>query len=327
MPIILKPSGFTNVGNTCYMNSVLQALLSSNYLNTYLIRYLQKYVEQKIDITEYFSPMIIEYLRIALDIYNTNNNTYTPITFKRTLDTNIKYFNGSQQHDGQEFLLAIMNEFIDSSKDKNIGHIINKICGGKYKQMICCTKCYHIEYNRSKFLEITLPIPSNTDIMRYSQQNQYDHHGNNYTNTNTMVMRNSHSINMEHCFTKFGEREFLYGSNQWFCPKCKTKVEAVKKLEIDEVPDLTILTFARFQGEVKNCALINIYENINLEGRRLTLIATVNHNGSVNGGHYTAKIKRNNIWYIANDASVYPTTINNVISDPSIYLAFYQAIY
>lgn len=326
MPIVFKPSGFTNVGNTCYMNSVLQALLSSNYLNTYLLKYLESCISHKINIIEYFSPMMREYLRIALEIYNTNNNTYTPTLFKRTLDKNLKAFLGSQQQDGQEFLLAIMNEFIDSSKDKNIGNIINKICGGKYKQMISCTQCYHIEVSRSKFLEITLPIPSDEDINRYAQKNQYGQYGNNYANNN-MGIYNSHRINMEHCFIKFGEREMLFGSNKWFCPKCKKKVEAVKKMEIDEVPDLTILTFARFQGNAKNNIPISIYENINLEGRRLGLIATVNHSGSVDGGHYTAKIKRNNNWYVANDSAVYPTTINNVISDSSIYLAFYQAIY
>jgi len=315
MPIDFKPTGLTNVGNTCYMNSVLQALLSSTYLNTYLLRYLKGCIAHKININEYFSPMTIEYLRVAANIYN-NNNTYTPITFKKTLDTNLKAYVGYQQHDAQEFLLAIMNEFIDSSKDKNIGNIINRVCGGKYREMISCTKCYHIEYKRSKFLEITLPIPLTSDISKYY-----------HSGPNDTMMRNLQSVNLEHCFEKFGEREFLHGSNQWHCPKCKKKVDAVKKMEVDEVPDLTIITFSRFIGNNKNNTHVNIYENINLEGRRLTLIATVNHSGGVNGGHYTARIKRNNNWFIANDASIYPTTINNVVKDPSIYLAFYQAVY
>lgn len=325
MPIDFKPTGLTNVGNTCYMNSVLQALLSSTYLNTYLMRYLEGCVSHKININEYFSPMIIEYLRVVANVYN-NNNTYTPISFKRTLDMKLPDFNDYRQHDAQEFLLAIMNEFIDSSKDKNIGNIINKVCAGKNRQLLTCTKCYHIKWDKFKFFEITLPIPTKEDMVEYSHT-QY--------NSNIGPNHSLHTVNMEHCFEKYGKREFLFGMNQWFCPVCKKKVDAIKKEEIVEVPDLTIITFARFsQKEIngktivlKNSTPINIYENINLEGKRLRLIATVNHSGSVDGGHYTARIKRNNNWFIANDTSMYPTTINNVVSDPSIYLAFYQAIY
>lgn len=283
--------GFQNLGNTCYMNSALQALLSSNVLNTSLILYLKK----NPDSVTNMSSIVKQYYKIILDLISDNQTMYSPKNFKHTLDKENVWFRGTRQHDANEFMVYLIGEFTDNKYNSDIVELVKRVCFGRYKQYVSCSECKNTGINYFKFLDVQLPIPD--------KQNP----------------------DLEDCFIKFAQNEKLENDNKWYCSICDKKVEAYKRMELEDIPEVAIFTFNRFTGLRKNNKLIKIYERIELEGKKLKLISTVNHYGDVNGGHYVAYVSRNSVWYRADDSNVSKINgIQQVLSDSSVYMVIYQ---
>lgn len=298
MSVVTRVRGFENLGNTCYMNAGLQVLLSSNIINTALMLYIKKSPKA----LEKFSPILIEYCKIIVDMIPKEEGqhayrSYRPSSFKSVVGRENDFFGGSAQRDSHEFLSYIINEFADQKRDKGIANIFRKLCFGKYKQYLSCAECEEVTIKYFNFLDVILPIPDTKKVPK---------------------------PDLESCFKKFAEYELLDDKNKWFCPKCKKHVRALRKMEIHEVPDLAIFTFNRFTGTEKNNTPIEIFKAIKLEEKKLKLIGILNHHGSTGGGHYVSHVLRGSDWYKANDSSITKVNIESLLNDPSVYITVYQ---
>lgn len=290
--------GFENLGNTCYMNATLQALLSSDIMNTAIV----KYINMNPKCFNKLHPLLIEYCKIIANLssfktkmsdLSLSHKTYKPQEFKETLDKENDYFSGFSQHDSNELMMYLLNEFADPKRDKNMSIIINKLCFGRYKQYINCLQCDEINENYFKFFDVLLPIPLNI----------------------------KNTIDLEDCFKKFCEIDEI---KDWDCPKCKKKVCAKKRMIIDQVPKIVIMTLNRFKGMTKINIPVRVYPKIELDGINLKLIAMINHYGNINGGHYIAHISRYDNWFRADDSRITPIRLDTILYDESIYSVIYQ---
>jgi ubiquitin C-terminal hydrolase len=325
MSTIIKVGGFNNLGNTCYMNSALQALLSSNVINTSLMLYTEKYPKS----IKNLSPILLEYIRIIVNLIDKNasnqaatnylqginSNTvmtmYRPDLFKNTLDAENEWFKGSAQHDSSELLQYMLSEFGCEKRSKSMSKLIKKLCFGQFKQYIYCAECEEVSISYFSFLDVILPIP-------------------NVKNIDGSVV----CPDLEDCFKLFAEYEKMDNDEKWNCPECKKKVVAWKKMEIHDVPEVAIFTLNRFKDgrlssgnnfiAAKNTTTVNIYQHIELEGKKMKMIATINHYGGVNGGHYVAHVSRGDTWFRADDSRVNEIDPTTLLSDPSVYVVIYQ---
>lgn len=285
----LYVNGMSNIGNTCYMNSALQAMLSSVHLT--------KKVQELSNIKN-ISNLQIEYNDIISKMKK-SKSTITPSSFKKELGKINKDYKGSKQQDANAMLLTTLNEFIEPKNIKNSNSKLKKIKDvfyGKYKQYIQCSNCKKYSITEPEFLDILLPIP------------EYD------------------EISIKNCFTDLCKWETIEGR---YCELCKTTCDANKAIHIEKSPNLLILTLKRFYNDRKNRKKVKILPKIIIDKEyKYKLIATVNHMGGINGGHYTAYVSRNNSkdWYLANDSRISKTNINSVIDDKNIYMAFYDRI-
>lgn len=104
-------TGFRNLGNSCYMNSVLQCLVAMAPLARYV---LSSYYLDDINHTNPLGTggRIAEELAVLMRIAHSGNyRAVSPFEFKRTIGKFAPEFGGMKQQDSQEFLLVLLDQF------------------------------------------------------------------------------------------------------------------------------------------------------------------------------------------------------------------------
>ncbi|OMJ94630.1 hypothetical protein SteCoe_2120 [Stentor coeruleus] len=144
------------------------------------------------------------------------------------------------------------------------------------------------------------------------------------------------ALTIQECFRAFSTPEILDKHNSWYCPNCKTHVQASKHLEIFRVPQVLIIHLKRFRIHSYTREKINIpidYPKENLDISEFVigdkpplydLFAVSNHFGTLSGGHYTATVYNSQKarWFECNDSQV---TETRDFSETASYVLFYKA--
>lgn len=113
-----KLTGFENLGNTCYMSSILQCLISSKKLSGFILR-----TDWQNTINVATSPsrgrLICEYYALLVKVWCFNNFKIVPTEMKALMSKLKKEFAGSNQHDAHEFLVLFL-DFLNEDLNKVI---------------------------------------------------------------------------------------------------------------------------------------------------------------------------------------------------------------
>lgn len=333
--------GLMNIGNTCFMNSVLQCLSNTKPLLEYCLN-----DEYKADINSTTSRMkgqlIKVYAAVMKSVWKGTGETYfTPSEFKSQIAKFAKRFVGYNQQDAQEFLIYLLEglhedvnrvrekkkrlvddsnevETISASEKAKLcwnnyldhdNSIIVELFVGQLRSALTCTVCDYQSNTFDPFWDLSLPIP-----------------------------KNKNPVTLLHCFDHFTQEEYLDGDERPTCARCKKRQRCRKQFSIQRFPKVLIIHLKRFnQGSFYRSKLstkvefpikqldLSPYAAQHRGSPVYNLYAVSNHSGSTAGGHYTAYAKNpySGKWHYFNDQRVSGAS-ESQIQSAEAYVLFYQ---
>ena len=332
-------TGLKNLGNTCFMNSILQCLSATYPLAEYFIT--QRFIQHvnPVNPLGMGGEMAEEFAFLTQTLWRGNYKSIAPKDFKRILSKFAPQFSGSQQHDSQEFLAFLLDglhedlnkvlrkEYIQEQDNTGVpdqkaaqiswenhlkrnDSIIVDLFQGQFKSTLTCLQCGCTSVTFEAFMYLSVPIPDPT------------------------------SVSLVDCVKHFTKAERVSGSNSWFCVRCKTHRESAKQLEIWRLPPVLLIHLKRFSYVGKWKQKLDTNVNFPLSGLDLSpmtlgplkpppyqLFAVSNHSGTLDGGHYTAYVRHaaNRKFYNFDDSIVRDMSSSSVMSKNG-YMLFYTSV-
>jgi ubiquitin C-terminal hydrolase len=141
-----KPKGLQNIGNTCYLNSVIQLLLQCD-----------EYIDYISDLN--IGSDKINLFRDFIEEYSRSNNSISPNKIKKLISS-CEFFSGFDQHDAHEFLIYFIDIINEEIKSKGIKN--NIFFNHGYFTKIINTE--QPEEKIIKFYETILNLPSSESL-------------------------------------------------------------------------------------------------------------------------------------------------------------------
>lgn len=277
------PIGLINLGNSCYMNSVLQVLAHSDDFKNY-------FQENNFSVKEPLSFALKKFLREYFD--NKKGSYFAPKNLHEAIrqhykneNSSFQFANGSQ-FDAPEFL----GHFLSSLEIENrkFFNIFRWQGGDSY----CCQACNHRWQTKEDFLAWLIAIKSEALVKKELSNNKT---GCRYEPALTTLLDYYTSELNSTCICKrCGVQNVKTTSIIPFFPKY---------LILQFVIGENIPFFIRIPKELNLAPYCTTQQNVNFD---YTLYGIVRRVGrDIYSGHYTAAIKDGDAWYICDDRSVY----------------------
>lgn len=199
--------GLQNLGNTCYMNSALQALSNCQQLTRFVLD-CPAFPREK--------GLCRSYSELMKEIWNTGGSQYAvPTSIIRNIKCIYPAFRGCTQQDTQEFLRCFLEQLHDelrqSTKANNRKQSITSDDGGDLKDdsedssdssektqrsiisdtfefnissSVVCSSCNNISTTEETFKDLSIPIPSRDHPFYQTTENDISVSGDTITTSN-----------------------------------------------------------------------------------------------------------------------------------------------
>jgi ubiquitin carboxyl-terminal hydrolase 8 len=328
-------SGLKNLGNTCYMNTCLQALSNTQELTDFLKTEIYKTKLNPIC----DSMLLVEWdiLRILMS-KNRKNEVITPDRFVNTFQKIAKIkgqtlFTGFSQNDLPEFLVFIIDCFHNAISRKVcmniVGESLNSADDLARKCFETIKRMYSHEYSEiwNLFYGIHVSNLTTTDTNECISQTPEP-----FFMIDLPIPTKLKAPTLLDCFNAYVDGELLTD----VLNETRNKRETVQKqIQFWSFPTVLIIDLKRFtSNNQKDQRLVSFpVECLDLssfvigyrpEIYKYELYAVCNHIGNVLGGHYTAFIKNvNEKWYHMNDSAISEIQEPAIIT-PMAYCLFYR---
>ncbi|CAG9791001.1 unnamed protein product [Diatraea saccharalis] len=340
-----KILGLKNLGNTCFMNAVLQSLNNIQEFSCYFsqlpsletktdgrkVYHSRSYTRQEMQ-----DVVMAEELRKVL--INLNNGgcgskgAISPECLFLVIWKVVPRFRGYQQQDAHEFLRYMLDRlhtelqqllppdraevgFVSRTPSASI---VTAVFGGTLQSEVRCLACGTESKKFDPFLDLSLELPE--------------------------TGRHDDPVSLTDCLSSFVQVEELADTERYFCSSCKCKQKSTKQFWIRRLPNVLCLHLKRFRWrnyfrtkvdtsitfplralDMSRFVLANVPDTrrSGLGTQLYDLAAVIVHHGSgAASGHYTAFAINEDQWFHFNDQTVRATDSSTVASCKP-YILFY----
>ncbi|KAI3409918.1 Ubiquitin carboxyl-terminal hydrolase 46 [Globodera pallida] len=322
--------GLINFGNTCYANSVIQALYFCKQFRERILAYKQSHKKSGMQrdnlltcLADLFSNISSQKRRVG---------TIAPKRFVTKLKRENELFDNFMQQDAHEFfnyLLNAISEVLMEEKKK-------EQLGGNLKNANSTTlgnkRAFATNARNPTDLSARQPMGSSDiagqdltwiqEIFQGTLTNETK-----CLNCETISSKDEdfldlsvdieQNVSISHCLRNFSNMETLSGDQKYLCEMCGSKHEAQKRMRIRKLPQLLALHLKRFKYVEQlsrhtklsyrvlfpmELRLPNVKDASAHSDHIYDLVAVVVHCGSTpNRGHYITLVKSHAYWLLFDD--------------------------
>lgn len=346
--------GLSNMGNTCYLNSTLQALS-----NTVALRRYYDEGHYKADIST--SPdsmggrLADGFANLLRSLWGGSYSVVSPGKLRELINEKWQQFAGYQQHDAQELLMFFLDGLHEDVNRKNGSSVsaakavssdgqVSSPAAGSNGEM------GDGEGDSSKIMDIfQFQVRSKITFNEIEEEPSLKYEPMVYLSLPVASvgseLASAQRVHLVDCLHHFSSHEELNQDDWAYCERTRRCERSSKKLDIWSAPECLIIHLKRFAvdstsgGTEKIDTFVDFPMDLDLDpfvvGPKATtrqlyrLYAVVNHSGSLSFGHYTAYCKvgeePSRQWYLFNDATVSAASESDVVSREA-YILFYERI-
>lgn len=302
-------AGLENLGNTCFLNSVLQCLTYTEPLAAYL----QSGKHQSSCHIAGFCALcaIQKHVSRALQA---SGRILAPKDLVSNLRCISRNFRNARQEDAHEYMVNLLESMHKCCLPSGVPSesptayeksLVHKIFGGRLRSQVRCLECSHCSDTFDPFLDLSLEIFKADSLQK--------------------------------ALNSFTAPELLDGGErQYQCQRCKEKVRACKQLTVHKAPHVLTIHLKRFRAHDPGQKIDKkVYYGSTLDmkpfvsgsyegGLKYTLYGVLVHYGwSTRSGHYACYCRTSSgMWYSLDDNRVIQVNERKVLEQKA-YMLFY----
>ncbi|XP_041030306.1 ubiquitin carboxyl-terminal hydrolase 2-like isoform X3 [Carcharodon carcharias] len=233
--------GLRNLGNTCFMNSILQCLSNTRELRDYCIQ--NTYRRDLNNRSRTNTALMEEFAKLLQALWtSSNNDPISPSEFKTQIQKYAPRFVGYNQQDAQEFLRFLLDglhnevnrvsvrskataddldHLLDDEKGRRMwkkyleredSRIVDHFVG-QLKSSLTCSECGYCSTVFDPFWDLSLPISK----------------------------KGYGEVSLMDCIRLFTKEDVLDGDEKPTCYRCKARRKCTKKFTIQKFPKILVL--------------------------------------------------------------------------------------
>ncbi|XP_015256237.1 PREDICTED: ubiquitin carboxyl-terminal hydrolase 3 [Cyprinodon variegatus] len=356
--VAVGATGLRNLGNTCFMNAILQSLSNIEQFSCYFkelpavalrsgktagrrMYHTRSQGDNSVSLVE-------EFRKTLCSLWQGNQAAFSPDSLFYAIWKIMPSFRGYQQQDAHEFMRYLLDHLhrelqysrngaafpvspqdgvtLSSTDSKccinGTSSVVTSIFGGILQNEVNCLICGTESRKFDPFLDLSLDIPSQFRQKRSKDQEP------------------GPICTLRDCLRSFTDLEELDETELYYCHKCKKRQKSTKKFWIQKLPKVLCLHLKRFHWTAFLRNKVDTYVEFPLTGLDMRgfllepentlpgsclydLAAVVVHHGSgVGSGHYTAYGSHEGRWYHFNDSTV-TLTNEDTVKKAKAYILFY----
>nr|XP_023674687.1 ubiquitin carboxyl-terminal hydrolase 3 isoform X1 [Paramormyrops kingsleyae] len=350
-------TGLRNLGNTCFMNAILQSLSNIEQFCCYFkelpavelrsgktagrrMYHTRSQGDTSVSLVE-------EFRKTLCSLWQGSQTAFSPDSLFYVVWKIMPNFRGYQQQDAHEFMrylldhlhlelqgnhskaasAALTQDGLQSSLAgkcciNGTSTVVTSVFSGVLQNEVNCLICGTESKKFDPFLDLSLDIPSQ------------------FRNKRTKNQDSGPVCTLQDCLRSFTDLEELDETELYMCHKCKKRQKSTKKFWIQKLPKVLCLHLKRFHWTAYLRNKVDTYvefplrgldmkryllepENIGPESCVYDLAAVVVHHGSgVGSGHYTAYASHEGRWFHFNDGTV-TLADEETVAKAKAYILFY----